>query len=102
MKTYTLTSIDAKGGNRSGWNSALWGSYSLFASTGARQLIGGDGSTYFTTYIKFDESTLTTLRSKTVTSITLTITVKTGRIPANGTQSYPIGIKANSLSGTTS
>lgn len=102
MKTYTLTSIDAKGGNRSGWNSALWGSYSLFASTGARQLIGGDGSAYFTTYIKFDESTLTTLRSKTVTSITLTITVKTGRIPANGTQSYPIGIKANSLSGTTS
>lgn len=101
-KTYTLTSTDAKGGNRSGWNSATWGSYSLFANTGARQLIGGDGSTYFTTYIKFDESTLTTLRSKTVTSIKLTITVKTGTIPTNGTQSYPIGIKANSLSGTTS
>ena len=101
-KTYTLTSTDAKGGNRSSWNSGYWGSYSLFANTGARQLIGGDGSTYFTTYIKFDESTLTTLRSKTVTSIKLTITVKTGTIPPNGSQSYPIGIKANSLSGTTS
>ena len=101
-KTYTLTSTDMKGGNRSGWNSGYWGAYSLFANTGARQLIGGDPSTYFATYIKFNSSTLATLRTKTVTSVKLTFTVKNGIIPGNGTESYAIGLAANSLAGTTS
>lgn len=101
-KTYTLTSTDMKGGNRSGWNSGYWGAYSLFANTGARQLIGGDPSTYFATYIKFNSSTLATLRTKTVTSVKLTFTVKNGIIPGNGSESYAIGLAANSLAGTTS
>ena len=101
-KTYTLTSTDMKGGNRSRWNSGYWGAYSLFANTGARQLIGGDPSTYFATYIKFNSSTLATLRTKTVTSVKLTFTVKNGIIPGNGTESYAIGLAANSLAGTTS
>lgn len=101
-KTYTLTSTDMKGGNRSGWNSGYWGSYSLFANTGARQLIGGDSFAYYATYIKFDSSTLATLRAKTVTSVKLTFTVKTGTIPGYGTESYAIGLADNSLAGTTS
>ncbi|MBQ3106276.1 MAG: hypothetical protein IJC51_02205, partial [Eggerthellaceae bacterium] len=74
-KTYQLTSTDMKGGNRSNWNSGYWQQYALFANTGARQLVGGDGGTYFATYIKFDPATLASLRAKTVTSVKLTITV---------------------------
>jgi uncharacterized repeat protein (TIGR02543 family) len=44
--------------------------------------------------ILFDSSTLATLRTKTITSITLTLTVVSGTIPT--TNNYPIGYKLNS------
>lgn len=90
------------GGDRGSWNSAYWQDYRLFANTGARQLVGGDGSSYFATYIMFDANVLNSLRSKTVTSIKLSFRVKTGTIPAYGGTSYVIGYKYNNQAGSTS
>lgn len=102
-KTYTLTSTDGKGGQRSSWNSGYWDDYSLFATTGAQQLIGGDSSGgKFATYFKFDQTTLSTLSSKTIISVSLTITVKSGSIPSSGSTMYPIGLKATSTAGASS
>lgn len=102
-KTYTLTSTDAKGGQRSSWNSGYWGDYALFETTGARQLVGGNSSGgKFAVYFKFDQATLSSMRSKTVTSVKFKFTVASGSIPPNGTQSYAIGLKADSAAGASS
>jgi len=100
-KTYTLQAT-IKGGSRASWNSSYWDDYSLFANTGARCLVGKDGSTCLATLLLFDQATLAALRAKTVTSIILSLTVKSGTIPPSGAESYAVGYKYSSSAGSTS
>ena len=101
-KTYTLQSTSINPGWRSTWSQADWNDYSSAANLSGdlkKNWVGKVGWTTDrrATNILFDSSTLATLRTKTVTSIKLTLTVVSGTIP--NANNYPIGYKLNS--GTT-
>lgn len=103
-KTYSLISTSMMGGTRGDWNDGYWKQYSLAGNTGSVKRIGYStySKLYETTYITFDATQLADLRTKNIVSVRLTLTVKTGTIPGDGTQSYPIGYKRNSEVGATS
>lgn len=98
-KTYTLQSTSINPGWRSAWSDADWNDYSSAAGLSGdlkKNWVGKVGWTADrrATNILFDSSTLATLRTKTVTSIKLTLTVVSGTIP--NANNYPIGYKLNS------
>lgn len=98
-KTYTLQSTSINPGWSSAWTDADWNDYSSAASLSGDLKKNWVGKVAWTTdrratNILFDSSTLATLRTKTVTSIKLTLTVASGTIPT--TNNYPIGYKLNS------
>lgn len=98
-KTYTLQSTSINPGWRSAWSDADWNDYSSAANLSGdlkKNWVGKVGWTTDrrATNILFDSSTLATLRTKTVTSIKLTLTVVSGTIP--NANNYPIGYKLNS------
>ena len=100
-KSYVLNSTSVNAGWRNNWSQADWNGYSTVpsgATADYKKPIVGRMTGTFTDFravnILFDSSTLATLRTKTITSITLTLTVVSGTIPA--ANSYPIGYKLNS------
>ena len=105
-KTYVLNSTVMKGGFSDSWN-ASWNNYKLYGGTGEACLIGGTNSIdiparYYATYIKFDATTLNTLRSKTILSVTLNITASGGVLLPNDSTSYIIGYKYSTNEGSSS
>lgn len=94
-KTYTLNATSVNGGGYSSWTSGYWGNY---YGTSVKR-VGIDGSSPRATNILFDASTLATLRTKTITSIKLTISLSNG-IPNSSSERYAIGYKLNSLTTT--
>lgn len=100
-KSYVLNSTSVNAGWRNNWSQADWNDYGPVpsgATADYKKPIVGRMTGTFTDYravnILFDSSTLATLRTKTITSITLTLTVVSGTIP--DANSYPIGYKLNS------
>lgn len=100
-KSYVLNSTSVNAGWKSYWSDSDWNGYSTVpsgATADYKKPIVGRMTGTFTDYravnILFDSSTLATLRTKTITSITLTLTVVSGTIP--NANSYPIGYKLNS------
>ena len=95
-RTYTLNAT-LNTGQRNSWGNSDWKSY--WAYTG-NYLFGHASYTptnYYVTNMMFDSATLTTLRSKTVTSVKLKLTFgAAGTIPSSGTSALPIGYKYNS------
>ena len=90
-KTYTLTATGKGGqrGNTSGTN------YSMYNSSYTRT--GYSGIYDYATYYMFDTTTLTSLRSKTVTSVKLTVTLSS--TPSSGSQKHQLCYKSNSTAG---
>ncbi len=101
-KTYTLQSTGCLGGGYDYWNGGTWSNYYQFQ--GYR--VGTFWSTTYktaeplATYYTFDATTLNSLRSKTVTSIKLKITVVSGIIPKSSSTMYQIGYKHTSVVGS--
>ena len=100
-KSYVLNSTSVNAGWRRSWSDSDWNDYSTVpsgATADYKKPIVGRMTGTFTDYravnILFDSSTLATLRTKTITSITLTLTVVSGTIPT--TNNYQIGYKLNS------
>lgn len=100
-KSYVLNSTSVNAGWRSSWSQADWNDYTTVpsgATADYKKPIVGRMTGTFTDFravnILFNSSTLATLRTKTITSITLTLTVVSGTIPT--TNNYPIGYKLNS------
>jgi uncharacterized repeat protein (TIGR02543 family) len=94
-KTYTLNATSVNGGGAGSWSSGYWGNY---YGTSVKR-VGMDGSSPRATNILFDASTLATLRTKTITSINLTISLSNG-IPNSSSERYAIGYKLNSTTTT--
>lgn len=89
-KTYTLNATSVNGGGAGSWTSGYWGGY----YGRSQKYIGNEGaSTPRAVNILFDATTLATLRTKTITSIKLTITLSS--IPNKDNQRYVIGYKLN-------
>lgn len=95
-KTYTLTATSIHCGYHSSISSGYWDN--LIGADGNGYMVGKYGNFYRMTNLMFDQTTLASLRSKTVTSITLTLTLaNAARIKASGWTVLPIGYKYNSL-----
>lgn len=94
-KTYTLNATSVNGGGAGSWSSGYWGAY--YGVSVKR--VGMDGSSPRATNILFDASTLATLRTKTITSIKLTISLSNG-IPNSSSERYAVGYKLNSTATT--
>lgn len=90
-KTYVLNSTSVNDGKNVGWTSAAWGSYSN--ADGVRRVGMSGTKTYRAVNILFDQATLATLRTKTVTSIKLTLTVVSGNDIYANSKNYEIGYK---------
>ena len=99
-KTYTLISTEMHCGRRASWSDSDWNGYIGNEAYGLR--IGYYQNNYRATNILFDSTTLASLRNKTVTSITLTLTFKAGTLPTSSATGYPIGYKLNSTATTES
>lgn len=93
-KTYTLTA-SAKGGRRGHSTST---SYSMYSVTDTRS--GYSGSYDYATYYMFDTTTLATLRTKTVTSVKLTVSVSGA--PSSGSQKHQLCYKSNNTAAASS
>lgn len=94
-KTYTLNATSINGGGSGSWSSGYWGNY--YGVSVKR--VGMDGSSPRAVNILFDASTLATLRTKTITSIKLTLSLSNG-IPASTSERYAVGYKLNSTTTT--
>ena len=94
-KSYTLNATSVNGGGAGSWSSGYWGAYYGLSV----KRVGMDGSAPRAVNILFDASTLATLRTKTITSIKLTISLSNG-IPANTSERYAVGYKLNSTTTT--
>ena len=99
-KTYVLNSISMNCGRRTTWSDADWSGYIGNDAEGLRA--GYYQNNYRATNILFDSTTLSSLRSKTVTSISLTVTVASGTLPVSTATGFPIGYKLNSTATTES
>ena len=98
-KTYTLNSTSIVGGMRSSWLNSYWTGY----KQNTENRVGGYSSgTRFATYIMFDQTQLAILRSKTVTSITLNITIASGRVLGSGYNEISLAYKLNNQTASTS
>lgn len=96
-KTYTLTATSINAGWQSSWSNSTWSNFSSAANLSDNSNRVGYLSwngTYRAINILFDSTTLASLRTKTVTSVKLTLTVASGTIYA-GNNSYIIGYKLN-------
>jgi uncharacterized repeat protein (TIGR02543 family) len=102
MKTYTLSPVSIKGGQRGSWSTSAWNLYTL-TSNGERRIGRNKTSGYnYATYFLFDPTALAALTGKTILSITLSMTVLSGNIPASTSHSIHIGYKYNGDEGTSS
>ena len=91
-KTYTLNATSIVGGMRSAWLNSYWTGYKKHTEN----RVGGYSSgTRFATYIMFDQTQLATLRSKTVSSITLNITIASGRVLGSAYNEIGLAYKLN-------
>lgn len=98
-KTYTLPSISMAVGGVGTWTDSDWHGYTKRADQSVMQ-IGYLGSAGITaTNILFNPTTLASLRSKTIESIKLVLTITWGTIQASGSTAYPIGYKLNGEDG---
>ena len=94
-KTYILTAT-AKGGRR-GHSSNT--SYSMYSVSDLRS--GYSGSYDYATYYMFDTATLAALRSKTVTSVRLTVSIS-GVPSSSSSQNHQLCYKSNNTAGSSS
>ena len=107
-KTYTLSATSVNGGTHSNWNTTdeSWDNYSKYtdsSGTEIKQAGRGRSDRYMATNILFDAQTLSSLRSKTVTSIKLTLTITYGTIYTSSSYARQlIGYKLNDTASTTS
>lgn len=85
--TYNIP-VTVRGGRRAVWDSVWDGSGSY-----SEQVVGIIGGAWYQSSMMFDKSSVS---GKTITGITLKLTVASGTIPADGTQNYPICDKADS------
>lgn len=85
--TYNIP-VTVRGGRRAVWDSVWDGSGAY-----SEQVVGIMGSAWYQSSMMFDKSSVS---GKTITGITLKLTVASGTIPADGTQNYPICDKADS------
>lgn len=85
--TYNIP-VTVRGGRR-----AVWDSYWDGSGAYSEQVVGIMGSAWYQSSMMFDKSSVS---GKTITGITLNLTVASGTIPADGTQNYPICDKADS------
>ncbi len=100
-KTYTLTATSINCGHIASISSGYWNN--LVGSDAYGWMVGKYGTSYRMTNVMFDQSTLTSLRSKTVTSITLTLTLaNAAHIRPSTWTVLPIGYKLNSTATTSS
>ena len=91
-KTYTLNSTAIVGGMRSAWLNSYWTGYKKHTEN----RVGGYSSgTRFATYILFDQTQLAALRSKTISSITLNITIASGRVLGSAYNEIGLAYKLN-------
>lgn len=107
-KTYTLTARSVNAGMRNNWGSGDWNNFFsanvLSNESMRRPYVGryGSGSyTYRAVNILFDPTVLATLRTKTITSIKLTVTLVYGTLYANS-GNYKIGYKLDAQASTSS
>lgn len=101
-KTYTLTSTISKGGVRQGYSGDWDGCY--LNNNGETRLCGqvNSGGLYASTYYMFNSTTLNSLKTKTITSIKLTITIPSTAVPGSGTDLYVVREKVNNATGSDS
>ena len=85
--TYNIP-VTVRGGRRAVWDS-VWDGSGAYEEC----VVGIMGSAYYQSSMMFDKSSVS---GKTITGITLKLTVASGTIPADGTQNYPICDKADS------
>ena len=85
--TYNIP-VTVRGGRR-----AVWDSYWDGSGAYSEQVVGIIGQAWYQSSMMFDKSSVA---GKTITGITLKLTVASGTIPADGTQNYPICDKADS------
>ena len=85
--TYNIP-VTVRGGRR-----AVWDSYWDGSGSYSEQVVGIIGGAWYQSSMMFDKSSVA---GKTITGITLKLTVASGTIPADGTQNYPICDKADS------
>lgn len=85
--TYNIP-VTVRGGRRAVWDSVWDGSGAY-----SEQVVGIIGGAWYQSSMMFDKSSVA---GKTITGITLKLTVASGTIPADGTQNYPICDKADS------
>ena len=85
--TYNIP-VTVRGGRRAVWDSEWDGSGSY-----SEQVVGIMGSAWYQSSMMFDKSSVS---GKTITGITLKITVASGTIPSDNTDNYPICDKADS------
>ncbi len=99
--TYTLNSTSMNCGYISNISSSYWNN--LIGADANGNMIGKYGNFYRMTNVMFDQTALASLRSKTVTSIKLVLTLaNAARIRASTWTVLPIGYKLNSTTTTTS
>lgn len=102
-RTYTLTSTSVNAGySSSGWTDGNWDNYRIADSSWAEERKSPRVGYYYqyrAANFLFDSNLLGTLRSKTINSINLTVTVVSGTIAANST-AYPIGYKFDNQAST--
>ena len=102
-KTYTLTSTACKGGLSASWTGGDWNNYYFDNNSGETRRCGQrlSGGAYCATYYMFDAAILASLKSKTITSVKLTITVIDGTgIPGGSSDLYAIREKLNNSVGS--
>jgi len=108
-KTYTLTATSVNAGMHTGWTNGDWRDFysanALAIESMRRPYVGRYGSsspyTYRAVNILFDQSVLASLRTKTITSIKLTVTLVYGTLYANSS-AYKIGYKLDAQASTSS
>lgn len=102
-KTYTLQSTAIVGGQTTQWWSNYWTNVAVYPNHPYAGRNGRDNTVYWFTNIMFNATTLASLRSKTITSIKLTITRTGGSGESWQTNDlFPLCYKYTSDSGSNS
>lgn len=103
-KTYTLQGT-VNAGFSTRWTDDDWREYttanSLSGDDNKRRIIGKYNSNYRAVNITFDSAQLAALRSKTVTSVSLTVKLLIGEVAANSNL-FKIGFKKNATASSSS
>ena len=96
--TKTLTGT-LTGGRQTTFSNGYWGDFWQVKSGSNPLKVGGDSSNKYATNIMFNATTLNQLRSRSISSIVLTLSVSAGKVHASGNTMYAIGYKYTSSSG---